>query len=328
MVFWPSAMSKADKGGSAVWYILLNLVFAVWVFSDAQSRRTPTGAWAISTFLFGPIVLPLYLARRPLKDGEVRAGGPWWNVLKNFAILWTLVMAVAAVWGMVAVGRQASTLQSDVEAAGTGLGAVFGLSLIALLWFFPFVGAVALGLLLRQPSVVERGPTGPLAPSVPPPTTETQGVDETLGTAQRGGDRIWVWSDPTATVPQRSPAIVYALVALGVIAVLGVLVSSRGPQRGATPTAGRGQPGLEVVDFDWGRGQYGNTVLIGTVRNNTKKTYSYVQVEFNLYDENDVQVGSTLANVNNLEPGGTWRFEAIVLEGSARKARLKGVTGF
>lgn len=311
-----------------MWYVLLNLIFAIWVFIDAQSRRTPPGVWAISTFLFGPIVLPLYLAKRPLRAGEIREGGLWWNVLKNFAILWTLTMAVAAVWGIVAVGQQASTTQSDLEAAGTAIGAAIGLGLIGALWFFPFVGAMALGLLLRQPSVVEKGPTGPLAPSAPPPATETQGVGETFGAAQRGGDRTWVWSDPTATVPQRSPAIVYALVAVGVIVVLGVLVSSRGPQRGATQTAGRGRPALEVVDFDWGRGQYGNTVLIGTVRNNTKKTYSYVQVEFNLYDENDVQVGSTLANVNNLEPGGTWRFEAIVLEGSARKARLKGVTGF
>lgn len=311
-----------------MWYVLLNLIFAIWVFIDAQSRRTPLGVWAISTFLFGPIVLPLYLAKRPLKAGEIRKGGPWWNVLKNFAILWTLTMAVAAVWGIFAVGQQVSTTQSDLEAAGTAIGTAIGLVLVGALWFFPFVGAVVLGLLLRQSSVVERGPTGPLAPSMPAPATETQKADETLGAVQRGGNRTWVGSDATATVPRKSPVLVYALVALGVIAVLWVLASNMGPQRGATQTAGRGRPALEVVGFDWGRGQYGNTVLIGTVRNNTKKTYSYVQVEFNLYDENDVQVGSTLANVNNLEPGGTWRFEAIVLEGSARKARLKGVTGF
>jgi hypothetical protein len=85
---------------------------------------------------------------------------------------------------------------------------------------------------------------------------------------------------------------------------------------------------LEVVSWGWGTGSYENRVIRGTVRNNTQKHYGYVQVEINLYDESGAQVGSTLANVNNLEANGTWRFEAMVLEASAASARLKKVTGF
>lgn len=42
--------------------------------------------------------------------------------------------------------------------------------------------------------------------------------------------------------------------------------------------------------------------------------YSYVQVTINLYDKDGNLIGSTLANVNNLEPGKTWKFKAIVIE--------------
>ena len=52
------------------------------------------------------------------------------------------------------------------------------------------------------------------------------------------------------------------------------------------------------------------------------------EVEINLYDKEGVQIGSTLANANHLEPNGKWRFKAVVLEGSAATAKLKGVTAF
>jgi hypothetical protein len=88
------------------------------------------------------------------------------------------------------------------------------------------------------------------------------------------------------------------------------------------------QKGLVVEDFRLEMFDYGVGKVVGTLMNNTKKQYSYVQVEFNLYDDSGAQVGSTLANVNNLEPGGTWAFEAGVLEGRATQAKLKGVTNF
>lgn len=86
--------------------------------------------------------------------------------------------------------------------------------------------------------------------------------------------------------------------------------------------------GLEVTGFDMQMDSYGFGKIVGTVTNGGRKQFSYVQLEFNLYDESGAQVGSTLANVNNLEPGGTWRFEAPVLESRATQARLKGITSF
>lgn len=86
--------------------------------------------------------------------------------------------------------------------------------------------------------------------------------------------------------------------------------------------------GLVVEDFRLEMGEYGVGKIVGTLKNNTKKQYSYAQVEFNLYDDTGAQVGSTLANINNLEPGGTWAFEAGVLEGRATQAKLKGISSF
>lgn len=35
-----------------------------------------------------------------------------------------------------------------------------------------------------------------------------------------------------------------------------------------------------------------------------------------------------MANVNNLEPDGVWRFEALIHEDDARRFKINDVTGF
>lgn len=88
-----------------------------------------------------------------------------------------------------------------------------------------------------------------------------------------------------------------------------------------------GKPKLEVLDHKVESDEY-TRYVVGTVKNNTKKEYGYVQVEINLYDKDGAQVGSTLANANNLEAGGTWKFKAFVLEENAASYKIKDVTGF
>ena len=83
-----------------------------------------------------------------------------------------------------------------------------------------------------------------------------------------------------------------------------------------------------LVDWGWKQGEYKNNYIAGTIKNNTDKKYRYAQVSFSLYDESDAQVGSAMANINNLEPQGTWKFEAIVLNKNAVKARFQGITAF
>lgn len=67
--------------------------------------------------------------------------------------------------------------------------------------------------------------------------------------------------------------------------------------------------------------------ITGKIRNNTRKTYSYVEVDINLYNADGVQVGSCLDNVTNLEPGQVWAFKAPVVEDGVQSFKIVRVTG-
>jgi hypothetical protein len=145
-------------------YFLLYGGFAIWVLFDGLNRKMAFSAlgWTAGTAILGPIILPIYLASRPLKQGDVREGGKAWNILKNFAILWTIVMSVATIAGMMAMAKSTSGLDSDAARAGAGIGMVLGIGALGAAWFFPTMGAALLGFLLKKNSIVETGPTGTL----------------------------------------------------------------------------------------------------------------------------------------------------------------------
>jgi hypothetical protein len=146
-----------------MWYLGVYAAFAIWVLVDSSRRRIGPLAWTLGTLVLGPIVLPVYFAKRPLRSGETREGGTAWNILRSFALLWTVAMAAAGVSAMVSVSAHTATLQSDAEKAGAAIGTALGLGLIGALWFFPMLGALVLGLILKKSSVLEKGPTGPLS---------------------------------------------------------------------------------------------------------------------------------------------------------------------
>ena len=146
-----------------MWYWIVAALLAVWVLVDGWRRAGPVAiAWALGAFVLTPFVVPVYFAVRPLKAGETREGGRAWNILKNFALTWTVLTLAIAVVGLQGIGDMPAAT-SDAETVGRGVGTALGLGAIAMLWFFPMVGAVLLGFFLRKTSVVERGPTGRLA---------------------------------------------------------------------------------------------------------------------------------------------------------------------
>lgn len=71
-----------------------------------------------------------------------------------------------------------------------------------------------------------------------------------------------------------------------------------------------------------------SSYIIGSLKNTTSKTYSYAQVTFNLYDADGAQIGTTLDNINNWEPGGLWKFKAIILEQDVASYKLVKVQAF
>lgn len=78
--------------------------------------------------------------------------------------------------------------------------------------------------------------------------------------------------------------------------------------------------------------EYGMSYTIeGSIKNNTDKQYSYVQVTFNLYDTDGAQIGTAMANINNLEANGLWKFKAIGSLGNGKSVasyKLMEITGW
>ncbi len=69
--------------------------------------------------------------------------------------------------------------------------------------------------------------------------------------------------------------------------------------------------------------------IVGGVRNNLDKQYSYVQVTFNLYNKDGAQVGTAMDNINNLEPNGIWKFKAMGIVGEEVDTyKLTDITGW
>ncbi len=87
------------------------------------------------------------------------------------------------------------------------------------------------------------------------------------------------------------------------------------------------KPELEIISLRMERDELGGYV-IGIVKNNTNKQYNYAQIDINLYDSQGVQVGSTFANITNLEPGSIWKFKAPFFEKEAVKCKVKSLWGY
>lgn len=149
-----------------MWYLLIYVPVAIWMHIDSKRRLYEPGKWwAIATAFIGPLTAPVYFAKRPLKKGETREGGMPWNILKNFAIFWTLTLFVGAVGGMMGASQVMDEATNEYEEAGAAIGTAIGMGLIFVLWFFPMVGAIMLGVFLKKSNLVEEGPTGPLVDS-------------------------------------------------------------------------------------------------------------------------------------------------------------------
>ena len=74
--------------------------------------------------------------------------------------------------------------------------------------------------------------------------------------------------------------------------------------------------------------EFGYLTLEGTVKNNTDKTASYVQIQFNVYDADGNQIGTALDNINNLGAGETWKFKALSFEQGAKTYKLAEISGW
>lgn len=98
------------------------------------------------------------------------------------------------------------------------------------------------------------------------------------------------------------------------------------PRSGGLRAALEPLPDLEVLSTAPESGDFG-WYATGRVRNNTGRTYAYVQVQISLQDDAGNLVGSTMSNVNNLRPGQVWNFRALVTDDNATRWRVEDVSG-
>lgn len=69
----------------------------------------------------------------------------------------------------------------------------------------------------------------------------------------------------------------------------------------------------------------------GIVTNNTSNSYSYVQIQFVCYDKNGINLGTVMANTNNISSYEKWKFNATGIFDDAKSidhCDFKEVTGF
>lgn len=131
----------------------LSTALALYVVADAHFRSYLKNglAWAALTLAAYPIGLPLYLAYRPLKEGQSREGGRGWNFLKYFALVWTFGVFVFAV-RMTGIWAEKG-LQEGVDPIVTGIDGIFSFFGVALMWFIPVITALIIGLFVKTREV-------------------------------------------------------------------------------------------------------------------------------------------------------------------------------
>ena len=107
------------------------------------------------------------------------------------------------------------------------------------------------------------------------------------------------------------------LIVVVAIIALGAFGSLSGGDKGSDSSTSGGTAKTEQAEEKkqepYTSNPYG-VKITGTLVNNTDDDKSYLQIEYNLYDADGAQIGTALANINNLKAGGTWKFEAASME--------------
>lgn len=70
---------------------------------------------------------------------------------------------------------------------------------------------------------------------------------------------------------------------------------------------------LKIESYELDSETHYTVYVKGTAKNIGGKNYSYASVEFSIYDANNYNLGTAIANINNLADGDTWQFNAMLI---------------
>jgi hypothetical protein len=95
---------------------------------------------------------------------------------------------------------------------------------------------------------------------------------------------------------------------------------------GTTPNRDRGGIAsfgdFTVLSADWATSPYGGRAIAGLIRNDGRRSFKGVAIDFKLLGASGETVGSTSATEFNIGPGETWRFQAVLTERNASSFRI------
>jgi len=144
-----------------------------------------------------------------------------------------------------------------------------------------------------------------------------------------------------AVKPKKKKGLIWAGVIVLLIIIIAVSTGHKDDDGPAAATSASAQAGetsqapkndwdgkFDVKDLAMTSDELGYGHITGTLTNLKDKEYKYVQLEFNVYDESGAQIGTALANTNNLEANGTWKFEALGTQTGVKNYKLKDVTAY
>jgi hypothetical protein len=86
-------------------------------------------------------------------------------------------------------------------------------------------------------------------------------------------------------------------------------------------------PNLEVIRSTGSVDAAGIMHIEGTLRNNTSRSYRYVAISFDVYNDQGDKVGDAFTNVRGLDAGQTWAFDALSFSKGGTRFRLGNVSG-
>ena len=81
-----------------MWFLFIHGIFTIWVLNDGLKRKGNIIPWVIATIVFGPIAIPEYLAKYPLKPGEHRKSNRVKYIFKSLAVFWALLLVITGLW--------------------------------------------------------------------------------------------------------------------------------------------------------------------------------------------------------------------------------------
>lgn len=111
-----------------MWPKWLRFLLGAWVARDSNTRGGISLFWILVVFFLGPLLVPVYMAIRPLLPGELRRGTMLSNILWNFETLLSSLLALAAM--AVSVENFLESESSDlpvVKRAEIKAGTLFGI---------------------------------------------------------------------------------------------------------------------------------------------------------------------------------------------------------